>query len=93
MAEKTASPVEITLDKETWAVLAEALAEAKTAAENEKATQSEVDAALANLQAAVDLLETKPVPPEKPERPEGPGCPGRPEKTECRFSKMLVWFE
>ena len=49
--------------------LEDALADAKSVKANENATQAEVDKALADLQAALDALEEKPVTPPAPENP------------------------
>ena len=48
---------------ESWAALAQALAEAKTVNAKADATQAEVDAAAQALQAAIDALEEKPAEP------------------------------
>ena len=54
---------------DSWSKLEEALEEARKVAENEDATQEEIDAAKAALSAAVEGMETKPATPVTPEKP------------------------
>ena len=54
---------------DSWSKLKDALEEARKVAENEDATQEEIDAAKAALGTAVEGLETKPVTPVTPEKP------------------------